>query len=107
MPTYDEAMHAFLWDGMHMGDLGTLGGAESSATSINTSGQIVGDATLANGARHAFVWDEGVLHDLNDLLPADTEWELTSATGVNDSGQIVGLGRRNGATRGFILLPSS
>src|SRR5271169_6412022 len=41
--------HAFLWSNSAMQDLGTLGGANSFAYSINTAGQIVGQAEIASG----------------------------------------------------------
>src|SRR5690242_9290856 len=37
-------------------DLGTLGGATSSAMSINNSGQVVGSSTLADRTGRAFIW---------------------------------------------------
>jgi probable HAF family extracellular repeat protein len=36
------AYHAFVWQNGIMTDLGTLGGSESYAYSINDSGQVVG-----------------------------------------------------------------
>lgn len=62
-------------------DLGTLGGAESYATSINNIGQIVGKAQTSNGAWHLFLWHEGMMQDLGSIdYPAR----------INDSGSIVG-----------------
>jgi probable HAF family extracellular repeat protein len=37
-------------------DLGTLGGAYSHGTAINTLGQIAGDADTADGETHAVLW---------------------------------------------------
>jgi probable HAF family extracellular repeat protein len=42
-----------------MVDLGTLGGNESEATSINDAGQIVGFAQTVNQTKHAAVWATG------------------------------------------------
>jgi probable HAF family extracellular repeat protein len=72
-------------------DLGTLGGASSYAYGLNNAGQVVGVAQLANLQQHAFVWDNGVMTDLdpNDFTfggPAST------ANAINDAGQIVGFG---------------
>jgi probable HAF family extracellular repeat protein len=39
-----------------MRDLGTLGGAYSSAAAINDHGQIVGESLTADGAYHAALW---------------------------------------------------
>lgn len=42
---------------------------------------------------------------LNDRIPANTEWVLLRANGINQKGQIVGVGRRQGQLRGFVLSP--
>jgi probable HAF family extracellular repeat protein len=105
------ASHAFLWtpttaNGTSggMADLGTLGGDSSGARSINNHGQIVGNSRTAGGASHEFVWEGGVMYDLNDLLPAGSGWELNGlAGGINDNGQIVGYGTINGASHAFRL----
>jgi uncharacterized membrane protein len=38
-----------------MTDLGTLGGATSTAKAINASGRVAGTSATAGGANHAFV----------------------------------------------------
>ncbi len=68
---------------------------------------MVGFADTAAGARHAFLYGDGVLVDLNSLLPPGSGWVLGQATGINDSGQIVGEGIINGQTHGFLLSPSA
>ncbi|HVR37286.1 MAG TPA: Ig-like domain-containing protein, partial [Methylomirabilota bacterium] len=55
--------------------------------------------------RHAFLWQNGVMSDLNDLIPTHSGWELTAAESINDAGQIVGSGQFNGQTRAFLLTP--
>ncbi|MEU4807180.1 hypothetical protein [Actinosynnema sp. NPDC023587] len=47
---------AFLWRNGKVVDLGTLGGAYSSPTSLNDNGTIVGLATTADGAYRAVKW---------------------------------------------------
>jgi probable HAF family extracellular repeat protein len=96
--------HAFLWDSTHgMQDLG-FGG---QPLSINAAGQIVG--TMGGGGGDAFLWQNGVLQDLNTLIPAGSGWVLQGATGINGSGQIVGWGTINGYpnVHGFLLTPST
>jgi probable HAF family extracellular repeat protein len=112
--------HAFLWedDGdpntVDMKDLGTLGGFHSYANGINDKGQVVGNSLFSTdcpscGPPHAFLYSEGQMQDLNDLIPANSGWTLTDAREINNSGQIVGFGKLNGnlATRLFLATPDS
>lgn len=88
--------------------LGSLGGTYSLAEAINNRSQIVGQAQVAGGAYHAFLWQCGSMIDLNSRIPAGSGWVLTAATGINDLGQIVGYGKLNGGSyRGFLLKPST
>src|SRR6516162_6587597 len=63
-----------------MTDLGTLGGSRSFAFGINDQGQVVGYSYLPDGTYHAFLWQGGVLTDLNSLLSNGAGWTLTVAT---------------------------
>ena len=75
-------------------DLGTLAcgtrnycNATSQATSINTSGQVVGYSQIATGPTHAFITDPSTnaMTDLGTLGGGTSE-----AFGINDSGQVTG-----------------
>jgi probable HAF family extracellular repeat protein len=91
-------------------DLGTLDGCCSRATGINAKGQVVGTSEVPprddggpgeDRGTHAFLWEDGVMTDLN-------VGDFAGASGINNSGTVVvGVGRfdefaaflwRNGVT---------
>ena len=83
--TTEGAMHAFLYSGSKMTDLGTLGGTYSIANAINDRGQVVGNATTTEGAVHAFLYSGSKMTDLGTLGGTNSY-----AGGINNSGQVVG-----------------
>jgi probable HAF family extracellular repeat protein len=92
----DTITHAFLWQ-KHTGmiDLGTLGPDDVSSygEGINDLGQIVGASCDSNGNCRAFLWQDGVMTDLNTLIPPDSTLYLSEASGtINNRGQIAGYG---------------
>ena len=53
-------MRAFLYSDGQVQDLGTLGGTQSVARSINDADQVVGEAnTDGDAATHAFLYSDG------------------------------------------------
>lgn len=101
----DGSTGAFLLQNSTMIDLGTLGGDLSEAYGVNDSGTIVGTSFNALGKPRAFVVDNGIMIDLNSRIAANSSWVLQTAREVNESGSIVGWGRLNNETRGFVLIP--
>ena len=101
----NQVQHAFRSTGSGFEDLGTLGGIASAAVDINSDDQVVGTASLAAGQSHAFVWQGGVMTDLNTLLPPGGGWVLTRANAINDRGEIAGTGTLNGIAHAFLLSP--
>ena len=88
----DQNAHAFLWQNGRMTDLGTLPGDVSSfAIAINDSSVVVGGSQDKDNNSRAMVVQSGVLHDLNDLVPADSPLYLTFACSINSSGEIDGV----------------
>jgi probable HAF family extracellular repeat protein len=84
--------HAVLWPrNGHIQDLGTLSGdVISLAFGINDHGQVVGQSIGAGGSR-AFLFQDGVMTDLNTLTPKGSPF-LIYANDINDRGEIVGQG---------------
>lgn len=80
-------LHAFLYDSNGMQDLGTFGGRESHANSINDAGKVVGGAETSDGYFRAFLYDSnvGYMSDLGDLGGGYSE-----AHAINEGGQVVG-----------------
>jgi probable HAF family extracellular repeat protein len=111
IPPYFTTHRACLWDGDEIIDLGVLPGfARSAASSINDNRQIVGYSagSLSGGPYRAFIWEDGVMTDLNTLIPPGSDWELTSASEINGAGQIVGTGTApSGETHAYLLTPES
>jgi probable HAF family extracellular repeat protein len=129
--TGDFQTHAFVWHAGTLIDLGSLGGASSSAAAINDDGVIVGWSLNAAGYKRAFIltpqdtdedgepdlWyidedEDGVndlMLDLNTLLPSGFALLLTEGRDINRHGAIVGwgtAGTASGADRlAFLLTP--
>jgi probable HAF family extracellular repeat protein len=105
--------HAFRWEDGRRHDLGTVAGdTDSIAYAINHKGQIVGASgsgfiDLPFNPVHAFLWEHGVLTDLNTLIPANSDLQLIAAYGINARGQIAALAFEfsSGTVRALLLNP--
>jgi len=104
----DPIRHAFLWtkhDGIR--DLGTLPGDTSSlAFGINERGQVVGYSSGPGGLR-AFLWENGVMKDLNTLKAPSYTAILEIAGEINDLGEITGraFDSSAGVRSAFLAVP--
>jgi probable HAF family extracellular repeat protein len=113
--------HAWLYPDGDLIDLGTLGGTNSAALALNNYGQVVGysevavdvtpgvEASPAAGEEsppptHAFIWQDGVMTDLNDLTSGG-ELVIEAAFTVNDAGQIAGGAIVGEEYHAFLLAP--
>jgi probable HAF family extracellular repeat protein len=94
-PAFPEGdiLHGFIWTkegGIR--PLGALPGhVHSEAYGVNERRQVVGlscDADFVDC--RAFVWENGVMKDLNDLKPADYTARLEHAKDINEAGEITG-----------------
>lgn len=99
----DAETRAFVFQNGSMMDAGSLGGGISRASAINALGQVVGESVDGNSQPRPFLWQNGVMADLNTFLPADSGWELTSARFINDRQQVVGEGLYQGQMTWYLL----
>jgi probable HAF family extracellular repeat protein len=105
--SYLPNQRAFLWTNGNMVSLGGLPAyPHTSAVAINDSGDVVGDAHDAYTNFHAFLFSNGTLSDLNDLIDPTSGWTVQRTGGINNAGQIVGMGINSlGQTHAFLLTP--
>lgn len=82
----DDNHHAFIWNGMTMIDLGTLGGSKSDATAINGFDQVTGESLTSSGERHAMFWDGSQMIDLGTVGGT-----FSSGRGISDNGMVTGI----------------
>jgi probable HAF family extracellular repeat protein len=93
-PAPASRLHAVLWEGGRLKDLGTLPGfLDSYGISLNSQGQVTGYADDAgkegDGTRRvrAFLWANGKLQDLGSL----PNHELSLGLGINGRGEVTGI----------------
>ena len=88
-----DILHAFIWTAKEgIRPLGALPGhIHSEAYGINEKRQVVGlscDADFVDC--RAFIWENGVMTDLNALKPATYTAGLEQAKDINEAGEIAG-----------------
>ncbi len=94
---------------MGLTDLGLLsGGTYSIGSAVNNFGQAVGHADTAGSFEDAFLYDHGVLTDLNTLIDPDLNITLRSADAISDAGFIAGTAiNSNGDFEAYLLTPQA
>lgn len=104
---------AWLWSqASGMQPLPLLSGDKNSiASDINEKGQIVGQSAGPNDGpigERAFLYENGMMMDMNALIQPDTSLYLTNGEGINDSGEIVGTAfdANSGLLVAFLAVPA-
>jgi probable HAF family extracellular repeat protein len=100
----------FFWDRAHaIQPIPPIGDDKQSwAWGINEHGQVVGQSfNLITGAARAFLYEKGLLTDLNALIQPNSSLQLLLANDINDAGEIVGfaLDTNTNATVAFLAVP--
>jgi probable HAF family extracellular repeat protein len=106
----DGNIHAFLWTReTGMQDLGIFPGSvvtgAGCCNTINNRGEVALLSADAMGNMRALLWKNGVIYDLNKLIPADSPWYLQATSSINDAGEIAGQGLINGEVHAFLATP--
>jgi uncharacterized membrane protein len=107
-PPPAQVQHAFLWSKGRMRDLGTVAGTPNSQASfINSKEQIVGLSFACDfSVFNAILWENGLMVDLDSLIPADSGFHLYSASFIDDRGEIAAFGSLpNGDSHTVLLIP--
>jgi len=109
-----DFLRAFIWtrrDGMKRIDpLPGLDHVLSQATGINESGQVVGSSCTVDGACLGFLWQNGVIKNLNDPdVTPGFNGVIINAQDINDDGEITGraFDPAAGDIKTFIAVPIS
>lgn len=103
-------VETFLWHHGVVRGLGSLpGDASSSGNAINDRGQLVGQSCTDQNCvtARAFLWEDGVMTDLNTLVPADSPLQMVDSSAINSRGEIVGVAvkKSTGELRAFLATP--
>ena len=91
-----------------MTDLGTLSGDFSSfGEAIADNGEVGGLSCDMSGNCRAFLWQNGVMTDLNALISVSSPLFLIDVLGVNSRGEIVGdaLEISSGEVHAYLATP--
>lgn len=89
-------------------DLGVLpGDALSEALGVNNRGQVVGISLGSTPYGQAFIYQDGVMTNLNSLVLPGTTLFLTDAQDINDEGVITGQAydSNSGVIKAFVAIP--
>src|SRR5262249_17694502 len=80
------------------------------AEGVNSSGWVVG--TDGGAFAVPFLYDGTNTYRLQDLIPANSGWDLSmntssSAQGISEDGVIVGTGVHDGQTHAYAMVPAT
>jgi probable HAF family extracellular repeat protein len=104
-------LRGFVWsqkEGIReIAPLPLTGHISSQANGINERGQVVGFSCTLDSDCRAFLWENGDLKNLNDLVTPGFTGVLLFAQDINDQGEITGraFDPATGLRRAFVAVP--
>lgn len=94
----------FIWTPEHgMVSTGTLDGDNAVAFDINNNRQIVGAATRRDGRSVGFLWMNGEMYDINELLPEES-YTVVALFDISDDGTMSAIVRDDEGKQGVRIL---
>jgi probable HAF family extracellular repeat protein len=86
----------FLWQDGIVQEIGILphhDHTRSTAEDVNDSGVVIGLSSNSALVGKGYVWRNGVMAELNDLIPPGINLDITFVSAINNAGQIACRGR--------------
>ena len=107
MTTFQETHRPFIYENGAMTPI-PVPSVDAQAADINDSGVIVGTMKASGGLsnNHAWVYEDGVVTNLNTLVVPGSGLHIAFAYAINDVGQIAGVAvDAQGLSHGVLLTP--
>jgi uncharacterized membrane protein len=102
----DIVARPFLWTNEEMVSLGSLPGYDwCGAADINDHSAVIGNCTDDDETDATFLWQNGSIWNLNDLVQSETSVGVLRVWAMNNRGQITGWGLVPGASVALLLTP--
>jgi probable HAF family extracellular repeat protein len=102
----DKKDGAFLWHDGVMTDLGSVNGGGAEAADINAAGTIIGMDFDAQGNAHGFVYANGTMSMIDNLVPSrPADLHFFEPVSINEPGQILTWGTSSLGVHAYVLTP--
>jgi probable HAF family extracellular repeat protein len=105
--SYEQFYKPFIYENGQMRAI-PVPGTESFGADINDAGDVVGTMRAGGAVTpwHAWIYQDGVVTNLNSVKPTGTGLHLAFANAINNAGQISGVAMdAQGRYHGFLLTP--
>lgn len=99
---YEFSPHALLWQPGHGSVAIAPESAVSVAYAVDDKGRVAGMLQDTRGRHYAFLWENGTLRRLDDIVDS-SDWRFECAYAFAPDGAIVGIGRYRGRPSAFVI----